>query len=442
MSTPNFNVGGTLEGAVIDSATNSVSANFLATTGAAVDIGSAAPPIAGNALIATSATAATWQAMGDVVGPASATDNAIVRFNLTTGKLVQDSVVTVADTTGVINIGNASGNIQVNGADVFPTSVTANTVPKFSGTTGRAVVASGNTIDASNNLVLAANLDLPATSASAGVIRIDGNRAFHLGGAGNVFAGNNAGTLAPTGQRNVGIGSFTLTALTTGSYNTACGSDIAVGLTIGEYNTLVGDHAGNSLTGSNNTLIGQGSGSNLDSGAGNIIIGTGSSGSAYTTSESNNIILGTMSGTIGESGVMRIGVPGTQTKAFVSGIRGVTTDVVDAIAVLIDSAGQLGTVSSSIKYKENVTNLSDPTNILQQLRPVEFNYIGKEKISIGLIAEEVAKIYPEMVVYQDGEIYTVDYARLPILLLAEMQKMRKDIDMLKSQLAQMNSVNK
>lgn len=37
---------------------------------------------------------------GDVVGPASATDNAIARFNLTTGKLIQDSVVTIADTTG------------------------------------------------------------------------------------------------------------------------------------------------------------------------------------------------------------------------------------------------------------------------------------------------------------------------------------------------------
>lgn len=41
---------------------------------------------------------------GDVVGPASATDNAVVRFDTTTGKLVQNSAVTIADTTGTVSI--------------------------------------------------------------------------------------------------------------------------------------------------------------------------------------------------------------------------------------------------------------------------------------------------------------------------------------------------
>lgn len=52
---------------------------------------------------------AAWQAYsptgsgsGDVVGPGSATDNAIVRFDNTTGKLIQNSAVTIADTTGLI----------------------------------------------------------------------------------------------------------------------------------------------------------------------------------------------------------------------------------------------------------------------------------------------------------------------------------------------------
>ncbi|NBQ80093.1 MAG: hypothetical protein EBT99_16055, partial [Betaproteobacteria bacterium] len=46
---------------------------------------------------------------GDVVGPASATDNAVVRFDGTTGKLVQNSAVTVADTTGDITGGKYNG---------------------------------------------------------------------------------------------------------------------------------------------------------------------------------------------------------------------------------------------------------------------------------------------------------------------------------------------
>jgi hypothetical protein len=57
-------------------------------------------------------------ATGDVVGPASATDNAVVRFDATTGKLIQNSVVIIADTTGdVTGVGNltASGNLTAGG---------------------------------------------------------------------------------------------------------------------------------------------------------------------------------------------------------------------------------------------------------------------------------------------------------------------------------------
>jgi hypothetical protein len=59
---------------------------------------------------------------GDVVGPASSTDNAIVRFNGTTGKLIQNSTVTIADTTGNIT---TNGDIAVNGGDITTTQTTA-----------------------------------------------------------------------------------------------------------------------------------------------------------------------------------------------------------------------------------------------------------------------------------------------------------------------------
>jgi hypothetical protein len=52
---------------------------------------------------------ATGGGTGDVVGPASATDNAIVRFDGTTGKLIQNSAATIADTTGDITAGKYNG---------------------------------------------------------------------------------------------------------------------------------------------------------------------------------------------------------------------------------------------------------------------------------------------------------------------------------------------
>jgi hypothetical protein len=56
----------------------------------------------GQALVTDGSGVLSWStaASGDVYGPASATDNAIARFDLTTGKLIQNSVVTIADTTG------------------------------------------------------------------------------------------------------------------------------------------------------------------------------------------------------------------------------------------------------------------------------------------------------------------------------------------------------
>ena len=67
--------------------------------------------------------AATGGGTGDVVGPASATDNAVVRFDLTTGKLIQNSAVTIADTTGNIT---TPGDIAVNGGDITTTAATFN----------------------------------------------------------------------------------------------------------------------------------------------------------------------------------------------------------------------------------------------------------------------------------------------------------------------------
>ena len=66
--------------------------------------------------------ASTSGASGDVVGPASATDNAIARFDLTTGKLIQNSVVTIADTTGnMAGVGTlSSGAITTTGVLTLP----------------------------------------------------------------------------------------------------------------------------------------------------------------------------------------------------------------------------------------------------------------------------------------------------------------------------------
>lgn len=235
------------------------------------------------------------------------------------------------------------------------------------------------------------------------------------------FAGQNAGLNMGAGIFNIGIGPQALRNYTTGSQNTAIGNGALQLVNTGNANTAIGYVSGTAITtGAQNVLLGDGTGSN------------------YTGAESGNTIIGYgIGGTVGESNCVRLGNPGTSTTCFIGGIRGITTGVNNAIAVLIDSNGQLGTVSSSERSKENIKDMSDYSSPLMSLRPVIFNYKkdSSQSISVGLIAEEVDKIMPDLVVYKDGEAETVKYLDLIPMLLNEIQKLAKKIKFLEDKLS-------
>ena len=104
-----------------------------------------------------------------------------------------------------------------------------------------------------------------------------------------------------------------------------------------------------------------------------------------------------------------------------------------AVTVMIDSAGQLGTVSSALRFKQDVADMGESTGKLLDLRPVLFRY--KQHIEergdsapteYGLIAEEVAEVFPDLVVYdEEGEPFTVKYHLLSSMLLNELQKQQE-----------------
>ena len=94
----------------------------------------------------------------------------------------------------------------------------------------------------------------------------------------------------------------------------------------------------------------------------------------------------------------------------------------------INTNGQLGTLTSSRRFKDNIQDMGTASSKVFQLRPVTFNYKpqfddGSHLLQYGLIAEEVAKVYSDMVVYdKDGQPYTVRYQVLAPMLLSELQK--------------------
>jgi len=232
----------------------------------------------------------------------------------------------------------------------------------------------------------------------------------------NIFAGTDSGNRTMTGIGNCGYGETTLHAVTSGHGNVAVGNFTGAFITTGFGNTALG-----------NAAMTDTSSLGITTGSQNIAVGF-TAGSAWITgSESNNICIGD-NGVNGESAVTRLGAfaMGTtpQTKCFIQGIRGITTVAADAIAVLISSTGQLGTVSSSRTKKDNIVDMGSYSDVIRSLRPVVFNYKehSPEAKSVGLIAEEVADVAPQLVVYKDGEPETVKYHDLVPMLLNEFQK--------------------
>ena len=141
---------------------------------------------------------------------------------------------------------------------------------------------------------------------------------------------------------------------------------------------------------------------------------------------SNNIEIGGV-GPSDESNTIRIGFQGTQKKTFIAGISG--TPVLGA-DVTVDGSGQLGVLPSSARYKRDIHDMGAASTGLMKLRPVSFRYKDdpSDTLQYGLVAEEVARVYPELVTRDtDGKLQSVRYLEFTALLLNELQKQNNEL---------------
>ena len=251
------------------------------------------------------------------------------------------------------------------------------------------------------------------------------------------------GTLANniSGSYNTADGTNVLYANTTGGYNTASGDQALENNTAGSVNTAVGASAQfNNTTGSNNTAVGYLALQNNTTGNSNTAIGNGAGVNA-PGGNSNSIYIGSPGTTNDTSGTIQIGTAGTYSSFFVAGVSQSTAGLGDAVPVVIDSDGQMATNVSSQASKEDIRDMGDASSGLLSLRPVTFRYKkaykdGSKPLDYGLIAEEVAQVYPSLAVKgKDGQIVTVQYQKLTPMLLNELQKQATRIRSLEDRLA-------
>ena len=252
--------------------------------------------------------------------------------------------------------------------------------------------------------------------------------AANISGGANTAVGNSALKANQSGANNTATGSNALymndSDNTGASGNTADGAGAMNNNTTGNSNTAVGWQAlqgtPSGASGSNNTAIGVNALYSYSTGSNNIAVGY--EAGINVTTGSDNIEVGNL-GAAADNKVIKIGTEGTQKKTFIAGIYSNTA--VSGLAVVIGSNGELGAVSSSERFKTAIAPMGSNTEKLQQLRPVIFQYKADPQgtLRYGLIAEEVAKVYPELVVRDNkGRIDGVRYDELAPMLLNEMQK--------------------
>jgi hypothetical protein len=270
-------------------------------------------------------------------------------------------------------------------------------------------------------------------------------------GAGALFSNRGEGQNTATGAgalfnnfgaNNTANGAFALYTNGLGSGNTAMGSNALYSNRTAFANTAIGygalfNNTGEDFAlGAGNTAMGFEALYNNTTGNSNIALG-GYAGWNRTTGDFN-IDIGN-EGVAGESNTIRIGDDSVHGATFIAGISGTT--VASGAAVLVDSSGHLGTLTSSKRFKEEIRPMNKTSEAIFSLEPVTFRY--KKEIDpagtsqFGLIAEEVAKVNPTLVLPdKEGKPYTVRYDAVNAMLLNEFLKEHREVAELKSTVAE------
>ena len=247
------------------------------------------------------------------------------------------------------------------------------------------------------------------------------------GGSSNTAVGISALLGNTTGNENVAVGGNALRVNKAATANTAVGQD-ALENTVSGGNTATGHGAlRNDTSGDINTAYGLNALLSNKSGNDNIALGADA---GINLTGDNNIDIGN-DGVVGESDTIRIGTPLNpsalgQNRTFIAGIYNVSEGGTIK-PVYINSNGQLGTQppGSSRRFKREIKPMDQSSEAILGLKPVTFQYKDDSTGTpqFGLIAEEVAKVNPDLVVRDDhGEIYTVRYEAVNAMLLNEFLK--------------------
>ena len=250
---------------------------------------------------------------------------------------------------------------------------------------------------------------------------------------GGFNTGVGAGALVlNNGSSNTAVGAAALLLNAAGNFNTAVGAAALLDNTSSFDNTAIGFQALTQTTGGANTAVGRGALDQNITGNFNTAIGKDAGGLA---TGSGNVYIGHLIA----------GVAGENNHTYIRNIKDTSVNGGGADFVTVDlTTGLLGHASSSRRYKEDIRPMDKTSEVIYQLQPVTFHY--KKEIdrtqspAFGLIAEEVAKADPNLIVRDSrGQPESVHYEMVNAMLLNEFLKEHQTVEELKATVAQQKS---
>ncbi len=259
-----------------------------------------------------------------------------------------------------------------------------------------------------------------------------GDGALNAGGdTGNTAVGYHAlFNDTATGNANTAVGDQALLSNTTGSINAAFGFEALQSNTTGSDNSAFGFKALlNNTTGMDNTALGTLALLNNTTGSNNVAIGFDAGLNIVTA---NDVIA------IGAF----VDAADVSNTTWIKNIYGVTTISGTTAPVIVSQDGQLGTVSSSARFKKDIADMGKSSEAILSLRPVTFHYKNDANAvaQFGLIAEEVEKVDPDLIIRdKEGKPYSVRYEAVNAMLLNKFLKAHKKIEDLQATIAELQA---
>jgi hypothetical protein len=364
-----------------------------------------------------------------------------------------------SDSAGSFNTATGAGTLLFNTAD---DNTAFGAAALLFNTTGTDNTALGTAALVNNSM--------GADNTAVGAFALNSN----TGAGGNTATGFRALASATTGGENTATGADALSSNTQGAGDTANGVQALFSNTIGFSNTAIGhsalftntdgdnntavgvDALHDNVTGDNNTANGFEALANNTTGDGNTANGyqalfsntgtaNGNTAIGYqallnNTTGAGNTALGVLAGT-GVStaqSVICIGATGANVdnSCFISNIYSNVQPIVgtDPDSVTITSTGRLGRGNvSSRRYKHDIKPMNKASEVLYALKPVSFRYNEEydatQTLAFGLVAEEVAEVYPDLVGRNpEGQPESVRYEQINAMLLNEFLKEHKKVE--------------